>query len=139
MNKVAIGKRNEFQIWAWLIEAGLDVYPSLVDDKGIDGIVGNESGDYYEIQIKSGKNWNNQRGLKREILQDHPNRIFVIFNYEAQEIRYFTGQDILNEGEWSESITWEFAQIKLGKAMLVKYRDHDWDGYVAYLKKERLR
>lgn len=134
MNKAAIGKRNEFQIWAWLIEEGLDVYPSLVDDKGIDGLVGNQNGKYFEVQIKSGKNWNNQRGLKKEILEKNPNRVFVIFNYIDQEIRYFTGQDILNEPDWAESITWNMSQIKLTKLMLKKYQSHDWYGLVRYLK-----
>ncbi len=134
LNKAAIGKRNEFQIWAWLIEEGLDVYPSLVDDKGIDGLVGNQNGKYFEVQIKSGKNWNNQRGIKKEILEKKPNRVFIIFNYIDQEIRYFTGQDILNEPDWAESITWNMSQIKLSKLMLKKYQSHDWYGLVRYLK-----
>lgn len=39
-NKLAIGKRNEFAIWGYLLGEGFDVFPSLVDDKGIDGVVG---------------------------------------------------------------------------------------------------
>lgn len=71
VSKMSIGKRNEFLVWAKLIEAGFDVYPSLVDDKGIDGIVG-ANGKYFEIQIKSGANWVNQRGFKKEVLEANP-------------------------------------------------------------------
>jgi len=48
-NKLAIGKRNEFTIWGYLLGEGFDVFPSLVDDKGIDGIVGH-NGRYFEVQ-----------------------------------------------------------------------------------------
>ncbi|MCF5349734.1 hypothetical protein GIW08_28675, partial [Pseudomonas simiae] len=93
---MSIGKRNEFLVWAKLIEAGFDVYPSLVDDKGIDGIVG-ANGKYFEIQIKSGANWVNQRGFKKEVLEANPTRIYLVYNYTVNEFRYFTAQQILEE------------------------------------------
>ncbi|MCY1292996.1 hypothetical protein D9M68_342750 [compost metagenome] len=135
MHKLAIGKRNEFRVWAWLIEEGFDVYPSLVDDKGIDGIVG-INGKYFEIQIKSGKNWNNQRGLGEALLSKSLERIYLIFNYTADEVRYFTAQEILDEPEWQDSIRWQMPQIKLPKKILEKYKDHDWDGFLGYLRSE---
>lgn len=132
MSKMSIGKRNEFLVWAKLIEAGFDVYPSLVDDKGIDGIVGS-NGKYFEIQIKSGANWVNQRGFKKEVLEANPTRIYLVYNYTVNEFRYFTAQQILEEVFWSHSISWKLSQINLNKAMLEKYKAHDWSGFLSYL------
>lgn len=133
MNKMSIGKRNEFLVWAKLIEAGLDVYPSLVDDKGVDGVVGS-NGKYFEVQIKSGANWVNQRGFKKEVLEENPARIYLVYNYTANQFRYFTAQQILGEASWAHSILWKMSQINLNKAMLEKYKSHDWDGFLVYLK-----
>lgn len=132
-NKLAIGKRNEFAIWGYLLGEGFDVFPSLVDDKGIDGIVGDE-GRYFEVQIKSGVNWNNQRGISRAAVSKNPDRIFLIYNTTVDEVRYFTGRQILDEVEWKESIGWDISQVKLPKRMLDKYEAHNWAGFVAYLK-----
>lgn len=133
MHKMAIGKRNQFRVWARLIDAGFDVYPSLVDDKGIDGLVG-FNGKYFEVQIKSGMNWVNQRGIGTAILSVNPERIFIVYNYTNEQIRYFTARQILVESEWKESITWRIPQIKLNKTLLVKYADHDWGGLFNYLQ-----
>ncbi len=135
MHKLAIGKRNEFVIWAWLLKDGFDVFPSLVDDKGVDGIVAH-NGKFFEIQIKSGENWSNQRGLGVDVLSQNPDRIFLIFNYTENEVRYFTARHILEEPEWKECITWEMPQIKLPKTLLSKYEKHDWAGFVKYLRGE---
>lgn len=132
MHKMAIGKRNEFRVWAKLIDAGFDVYPSLVDDKGIDGLVG-FNGKYFEVQIKSGMNWVNQRGIGTAALSVNPDRVFIIYNYALEQIRYFTANQILGESEWHESVTWRIPQIKLNKALLGKYELHDWDGLFKYL------
>lgn len=135
-NKLAIGKRNEFAIWGYLLGEGFDVFPSLVDDKGIDGIVGH-NGRYFEIQIKSGENWNNQRGLSRAAVSLNLERIFLIYNTTVDEVRYFTGQQILDEAEWQASIDWTISQIKLPKRMLEKYAEHNWAGFITYLKSPR--
>jgi len=135
-NKLAIGKRNEFTIWGYLLDEGLDVFPSLVDDKGIDGIVGYK-GRYFEVQIKSGENWNNQRGLSRAAVSVNLERIFLIYNTAEGEVRYFTGRQILDEPEWQTSIDWAISQIKLPKRMLEKYASHNWAGFITYLKSEQ--
>jgi hypothetical protein len=132
-NKLAIGKRNEFAIWGYLLGEGFDVFPSLVDDKGIDGLVGYQ-GRYFEVQIKSGVNWNNQRGLSRVAVSANPERIFLIYNTTVDEVRYFTGQQILEEVDWQISIDWPVSQLKLPNRMLEKYQAHDWEGFVAYLR-----
>ncbi len=102
VEKLSIGKRNEFSVWAKLLENGIDVYPALVDDKGIDGLVG-FNGISYEVQIKSGSNWNNPRGISFEICSKHPRRIFIIYNYTEKEFIYLTGKQITQEKEWKKT------------------------------------
>ena len=79
MERLSIGKRNEFSVWAKLLENGIDVYPSLVDDKGIDGLAG-FNGRYFEVQIKSGQSWNTPRGFSFKTCSKNPKRIFIIYN-----------------------------------------------------------
>lgn len=134
MHRLAIGKRHEFMVWARLLKEGLDIYPSLVDDKGIDAIVGHESR-YFEVQVKSAANWTGQRGFKLQTLQKFPHRVFIVSNHSTGEIRFFTSCDILNEPAWADKITWEkWSQIPLSKTLLEKYGNHDWNGLINYLK-----
>jgi len=67
-------------------------------------------------------------------VSQNPERIFLIYNSTEDEVRYFTGQQILDEAEWQTSIDWDFPQIKLPKRMLEKYEAHNWAGFVAYLQ-----
>ncbi len=53
MNKLKKGRFGEYFVILKLIEKEFDVYPSLVDDKGVDMVVRNANGVYIEIQIKS--------------------------------------------------------------------------------------
>ena len=115
------------------MQEGFDVFPALVDDKGIDGIVGFE-GCYKEIQIKSGKNWRNQRGLSAKALSINVERIFIIYNYSKDEIRFFTAKEIISEPEWKDCIRWPIPQINLNKKMLDKYAEKDWHGLLIYLR-----
>jgi len=48
-----LGKIGEFLAKAEFIKNGFDVYTTEVDDKGIDFIVRNKSGKYFEIQSKA--------------------------------------------------------------------------------------
>ena len=53
MNRVKKGRFGEYFVILKLIEQGFDIYPSLVDDRGVDLVVSNPQGAYLEIQIKS--------------------------------------------------------------------------------------
>jgi len=132
MHKLSIGKRHEFHVWGLLLKEGLDIYPALVDTKGIDGIVG-ANGKYLELQIKSAKNWSNHRGISLKALNQNPNRIFLIHNYTENDYRYFTARQILKEQAWQECIQWKIPQLKLNQTMLDKYARHDWEGFISYL------
>jgi len=135
MNKIAIGKRSEFYLWAKLLKSEIDVFPSLVDDKGIDAIVGYSSR-YYEVQVKSAQNWTGQRGISFEKLQSNRRRLFIIYNYSKDELRFFTSAQILKEKAWSKSIKFDWAQIPLSKTLLKKYSKNDYDGFIRFLKKK---
>jgi len=52
-SRQSFGKRQEFAAIAKMLELGLDVYQTLVDDKGIDCIVRKAANTYYEVQIKA--------------------------------------------------------------------------------------
>jgi hypothetical protein len=133
MERLSIGKRNEFSVWAELLKNGIDVYPALVDDKGIDGLVG-VNGKSFEVQIKSGSSWNNPRGISFEICSKHLQRIFIIYNYTEKKFIYLTGQQIIREKEWKDTIRWELSQLRWNKKMLEKYSSHNLDGLIKFLK-----
>ena len=135
MEKMSIGKRSEYQIWAKLLGSGIDVFPSLVDDKGIDGIAGYQ-GRYYEVQIKSSASWTGQRGITVWKLRGNLDRIVIIYNYAEDELRYFTAKQILKERKWHKTIRYEhWGQIPLSKHLLEKYKGHDFKGLVKFLKR----
>ncbi len=133
MEKLSIGKRNEYSIWAKLLENEIDVFPSLVDDKGIDGLVGFD-GNYFEIQIKSGNNWGNQRGFTPEACSKNLKRIFIIYNYTEKKCIYLTCKQILEEKEWEGTMQYEISQLKWNKKLLEKYSPQDFNSLVKYLK-----
>lgn len=133
-NRISIGKRNEFSVWAKLLEEGIDIFPALVDDKGIDGIIGYKE-NYFEVQIKSGKKWENPRGISYEVCVNNENRIFIIYNYTLKEIRFLTGRGILNEPEWQKTIKWDIPQLKWNKKLLDKYNKNNFEGLVNFIKK----
>lgn len=134
MDKFSIGKRNEFKIWAYLLENGIDVYPTMVDDKGIDGLVG-YNGNYFEIQIKSATNWTDQRGIAFAKLKTNLKRIIIVYNYKKNEIRYFTSEEILNEPKWEKTVKLpKWSQIPLNKHLLEKYSKNNLEGLIKLIK-----
>jgi hypothetical protein len=131
--RIGIGKRNEFVVWAKLLVSGIDVYPSLVDVKGIDGLVG-YNGRYHEVQIKSGANWGGQRGISYDICKKNPKRIFIVYNYAEEKMIFLTGKQILQETEWRRAIRYELSQLKWNKKLLQKYESRDFNALVRYIK-----
>jgi hypothetical protein len=51
-SRQSFGKRREFAAIAEMQKQGLDVYMTLVDDKGIDCIVRKDTKTYFDVQIK---------------------------------------------------------------------------------------
>lgn len=52
-SKASFGKRQEYSVIARLLKEGLDVFTTLVDDKGIDCVIRRDAKTYYDIQIKA--------------------------------------------------------------------------------------
>jgi len=46
MNKIKKGRYGEYVVILKLLEKGFEVYPSLVDDRGVDIVVRNPNGFY---------------------------------------------------------------------------------------------
>jgi hypothetical protein len=52
-HSASFGKRQEFGAIAELLRRGYDVYLTLVDDQGIDCIIRQGPGSYFDVQIKA--------------------------------------------------------------------------------------
>ncbi len=52
LNNLQLGRYGELYAQMEFLSYGMDVYPSEVDDHGVDLIVKSKSGKYYEIQVK---------------------------------------------------------------------------------------
>ena len=82
---VRIGKASECIVFGALLQEGIDVYPSLADDQGIDGVIRSKDGQFYwDLQIKSGSNWNGIRAWTD--MATNRNFILLLFNSEAWEM-----------------------------------------------------
>jgi hypothetical protein len=57
LSKPQLGRYAEFLVKMELSMHGLDVYTAEVDDKGIDFIVRRDSNTYFDIQVKSSRNY----------------------------------------------------------------------------------
>ena len=117
-----------------LLKRGIDVFPALVDDRGIDGVVRSTKG-YLEVQIKSGKSWDTPRGISREICRAHPERVFIIYNYGENLIIVLTGRQILNEREWETTTAYEWYQLKWPNRLVKKYGSQNLEWLVQRLSK----
>ncbi len=57
LNKLQIGKYAEYIVKMEFTRLGLDVYSAEVDDKGIDFVVRAGADRYFDVQVKSVRNW----------------------------------------------------------------------------------
>ncbi|WP_144790003.1 DUF4365 domain-containing protein [Lysinibacillus fusiformis] len=80
LNKIQIGRYAENLMKIEFMRLGLEVYPSEVDDRGIDFVVGHDN-NYYAIQVKSSRNLN-YIYFKKDNFQPRVNLLaaIVLFN-----------------------------------------------------------
>lgn len=71
MHRQRKGKIGEYLIILKLIGKGFDVFPSLVDNRGVDIVIRNDKGTYIEIQIKSVWSESNAEWFQIQTLTDH--------------------------------------------------------------------
>jgi len=58
LNHLQLGRYGEYFAKMEFTKAGFDVYTSEVDDKGIDFVVRKNETEYFDIQVKSVRNYN---------------------------------------------------------------------------------
>lgn len=92
------GRASELQVVGEMLDAGLDCYMTLVDDQAIDAIlrvpVGKLGAKYFDVQVKSGRDWPAIRGKvsrlgarKNAILVLNNSRLGESFWLEAKAVR----------------------------------------------------
>ena len=82
------GTASEHQVVGQLIDAGIDVYQTVVDDQGIDAVLRVETGPknvvrYFDLQIKSSRTWNGVRG-RISALGQRANTVLIIFKGDGK-------------------------------------------------------
>lgn len=90
------GKAAELHVISRLLNAGMDCYQTIVDDKGIDAIIRIEHSSgarYFDVQIKSSQSWSNVRGSVSK-LGKCDNAILLIFNSSTEELFWLDPQSI---------------------------------------------
>lgn len=97
-----LGKIGEFLAKAEFIKHGFDVYSTEVDDKGIDFIVRNKNGEYFEIQSKATNG--NYVFMHKEIFTPNKNLYLAYLVFEGENI--FTS--LIPSTEWEREDKDEF-------------------------------
>lgn len=104
LNHLQIGKYAEYYVKMEFTSYGFDVYASEVDDHGIDFIVKNNIGQYFEIQVKSARRPQTSYVFaskeKFNIKQENLLMALVLFNNEkVPEMFLIPSKAWLNEND----------------------------------------
>jgi len=83
-----------------MLELGLDVYQTLVDDKGIDCIVRKDANTYYEVQIKARSRQARNPGyfVLSQLLQPRPNYFFILYAEKVDKFWVIPSEHITGSG-----------------------------------------
>ena len=58
LSPLQLGRYAEYFVKMELTRHGFDIYTSEVDDRGIDFVIRKDAATYYDVQVKSVRNWN---------------------------------------------------------------------------------
>ncbi len=98
LNHLQLGRYAEYLIKMELTLYGLDIYTAEVDDKGIDFVVRNDAGQYFDIQVKSIRGMNYIFLPKKKFqLRDNLLAAVVIF-IQGEPPRLF----LIPSGAWDQ-------------------------------------
>jgi len=101
-HSASFGKRQEYVAIARLLEEGLDVYMTLVDDQGIDCIIRKDATTFYDVQIKARSRYckPQQAGTfpLLYIPDPRPNYFFVFYSEQAKMHWIIPSMDIVGVG-----------------------------------------
>lgn len=91
------GTASEHQVVGQLLNAGFDVYQTIVDDQGIDAVLRVETRlgtvRYFDLQTKSSRTWSGIRG-KIAALGRRENTVLVLFNSSTHACLWFDAEGI---------------------------------------------
>ena len=121
----SFGKRQEFAAISEMLRLGLDIYMTLVDDKGIDCVVRKNADTYYDVQIKArSKNVKHPGSFWLSDVSARQNYFFVFYSEEANKFWVIPYQRIIG----SDGKKPLGNQIKSGKTKGGWYIDPWWSG-----------
>jgi len=127
------GTASELQVIGQLLDAGIDVYQTVVDDQGIDAVlrVPGRGGEvrYFDLQTKSSRTWSGIRG-KVSALGTRTNTVLILFNSSTHECLWFDADAVANEF----SGTGRWGGIFLRKDRLTRFRREGRDKLDALLR-----
>mgnify|MGYP001582516893 CR=1 FL=1 len=72
---------------AEFIKNGFDVFSTEVDDKGIDLVVKNEHGEYFDIQVKTSNQ--TYMFMRKEVFKPRPNLYVALLILDKKETQFF--------------------------------------------------
>lgn len=99
-SSAGFGKHMEYWVAGLMIKEGLDVYMSLVDDKGIDMVVRREDGMFVEVQVKarSEKVVIGDTALFAGIVhEERDNYYFVFYSERLDKFWIMTSEEFVKE------------------------------------------
>jgi hypothetical protein len=102
LSRLREGKYKELLVLSRLIAVGLDVYPSAVDDQGIDCVlrvaIGGEAR-YWDIQIKGYRGYARVVGVDRKAVERKPEDYLLLLAFlhqnRADEVFFLTKRQVL--------------------------------------------
>jgi hypothetical protein len=81
LTHLQLGKYGEYYAKMEFAKAGFDIYSAEVDDKGIDFVVRNERGKYFEIQVKSIRK-KSAVFMRKKVFQPRTNMYLALLIFE---------------------------------------------------------
>jgi len=122
------GTASEHQVVGQLIDAGIDVYQTVVDDQGIDAVLRVETGPknvvrYFDLQIKSSRTWSGVRG-RISALGKRDNTVLILFNSSTHECLWFDAAGIAKH---FPGTGYEWGDVFLDKARVAAFKAEDRD------------
>ena len=98
-SSASFGKRQEYSVIARLLQEGLDVYMTLVDDQGIDCVVRKDPKTYYDIQIKARSKgcepYDTGRFAAMTIIDPRPNYYFIFYSEQVDKLWIMPSEDLV--------------------------------------------
>jgi len=122
------GTASEHQVVGQLLDAGVDVYQTIVDDQGIDAVLRVETGRgeirYFDLQIKSSRSWNGVRG-KIAALGKRENAVLILFNSSTHESLWFDAEGITKQFPAGTRHDWGDVFLDKGRVTVFKAEGRD--------------